>query len=44
MLDTAPKTGPRKLVEVAGLKMYFPITAGIFRTRVGDVKGTSALR
>ena len=38
MLDAAPKPGRRKLVEVAGLKMYFPITAGIFRTRVGDVK------
>ena len=29
---------PRKLVEVKGLKMYFPITAGIFRRKVGDVK------
>ena len=29
---------PKKLVEVKGLKMYFPITAGIFRTKVGDVK------
>ncbi|OYX42873.1 MAG: peptide ABC transporter ATP-binding protein [Rhodobacterales bacterium 32-67-9] len=38
MLDAAPQTGRRKLVEVAGLKMYFPITAGIFRTKVGDVK------
>jgi oligopeptide transport system ATP-binding protein len=36
MLDTA--AGRRKLVEVSGLKMYFPITAGIFRTKVGDVK------
>jgi len=34
MLDHAK----RPLVEVAGLKMYFPITAGVFRTRVGDVK------
>ncbi|WP_284164432.1 dipeptide ABC transporter ATP-binding protein [Frigidibacter sp. SD6-1] len=34
MFDAAP----RKLVEVKGLKMYFPITAGIFRRKVGDVK------
>ena len=34
---TAPV--PRKpLVEVTGLKMYFPITAGVFRRKVGDVK------
>ena len=26
------------LVEVRGLKMYFPITAGVFRKKVGDVK------
>ena len=35
MLDAK---APRKLVEVHGLKMYFPITAGIFRRKVGDVK------
>jgi oligopeptide transport system ATP-binding protein len=30
---------PRKtLVEVRGLKMYFPITAGLLRRKVGDVK------
>jgi oligopeptide transport system ATP-binding protein len=29
---------PQPLVEVTGLKMYFPITAGILRRRVGDVK------
>ena len=34
MLDTAAK----KLVEVRNLKMYFPVTAGIFRGKVGDVK------
>ncbi len=33
--STAPK---RPLVEVEGLKMYFPITAGILRKKVGDVK------
>ncbi|OCX64629.1 peptide ABC transporter ATP-binding protein [Thioclava sp. SK-1] len=26
------------LVQVQGLKMYFPITAGVFRKHVGDVK------
>lgn len=35
MLDANPR---RKLVEVRGLKMYFPISAGIFRRKVGDVK------
>jgi len=35
MLDA---TAPKKLVEVQGLKMYFPITAGLFRSKVGDVK------
>jgi oligopeptide transport system ATP-binding protein len=30
--------GRSKLVEVRGLKMYFPITAGLFRRKVGDVK------
>ena len=29
---------PKPLVEVRGLKMYFPITAGILRRKVGDVK------
>ena len=36
MLDTAPAR--RKLVEVQGLRMYFPITAGLLRRKVGDVK------
>jgi oligopeptide transport system ATP-binding protein len=35
MLDAAPR---RKLVEVRNLKVYFPIYAGIFRSKVGDVK------
>ncbi|GHE00597.1 ABC transporter ATP-binding protein [Allgaiera indica] len=33
--DTDPR---RKLVEVRGLKMYFPITSGLLRRHVGDVK------
>ncbi len=35
MFDTAER---KPLVTVDGLKMYFPITAGIFRAHVGDVK------
>ena len=35
MFDGTPG---KKLVEVKGLKMYFPITAGIFRSKIGDVK------
>ena len=35
MLDGEQK---KPLIEVRGLKMYFPITSGIFRTKVGDVK------
>jgi oligopeptide transport system ATP-binding protein len=33
-----PDGGRTPLVEVAGLKMYFPITAGLLRRKVGDVK------
>ncbi len=35
MLDATPR---KVLVEVRGLKVYFPITAGIFRRKVGEVK------
>ncbi|MCV2863678.1 ABC transporter ATP-binding protein [Defluviimonas sp. WL0075] len=38
MLDRPAPAARRKLVEVKGLKMYFPITAGILRRKVGDVK------
>ncbi|MBS0563792.1 MAG: ATP-binding cassette domain-containing protein [Proteobacteria bacterium] len=31
------------LVEVRGLKMYFPITAGLLRRKVGDVKAVDDL-
>lgn len=37
MLDHAEQ-GSRKLVQVKGLKMHFPIYAGLFRRRVGEVK------
>ncbi|WP_413867642.1 ABC transporter ATP-binding protein [Albidovulum sp.] len=36
MLDAAAPR--RKLIEVRSLSMYFPITAGLFRRHVGDVK------
>jgi len=39
MADTAPRT----LVEVHDLKMYFPITAGLLRRKVGDVKAVDGV-
>ncbi len=36
MFDQSP--GARKLVEVRGLKMYFPIHSGVMRRHSGDVK------
>ncbi len=41
MLD-APNSG-KKLVEVQGLKMHFPIYAGLFKTRVGEVKAVDGV-
>lgn len=40
MLDQTPDmtTEAAPLVKVSGLKMYFPITAGFLRRKVGDVK------
>ncbi len=38
MLDAAPNKKPKTLVEVRGLKMYFPIFTGLFRSHTGDVK------
>ncbi|MFP1644959.1 ABC transporter ATP-binding protein [Pontitalea aquivivens] len=35
---TAPEAARKPLIEVRGLRMYFPITAGVLRRRVGDVK------
>ncbi len=31
------------LVQVKGLQMYFPITAGLFRRRVGDIKAVDGI-
>ena len=39
MLDQTPKP----LVEVRGLKMHFPIYAGLLRRRVGDVKAVDGI-
>ena len=40
MRDT---TARRKLVEVDGLKMYFPIHSGVFRRHTGDVKAVDGI-
>ena len=34
---------PAKLVEVKGLKMYFPIHTGLFRRHTGDVKAVDGI-
>ena len=34
---------PAPLVQVRGLKMYFPIVAGLLRRKVGDVKAVDGL-
>lgn len=41
MLDATAT--PPKLVEVSGLKMHFPIYAGLFRKHVGDVKAVDGV-
>ena len=44
MLDAvAPTTAPQKLVQVNGLKMYFPIYSGVFRNHTGDVKAVDGI-
>ena len=44
MLDAAPEKKARKpLLQVRNLKMYFPITAGILRRKVGDVKAVDGV-
>jgi len=47
MYDGKPRTEKgqalQPLVEVRGLKMYFPITSGLFRRKVGDVKAVDGL-
>ena len=40
MLDDTPK---KPLVEVRNLKMHFPIHAGVFRKRVGEVKAVDGI-
>ena len=40
MFDVTPG---KKLVEVKDLKMHFPIYAGLFRTRVGEVKAVDGV-
>ncbi|WP_372839230.1 ABC transporter ATP-binding protein [Phaeovulum sp.] len=41
MLDHTPTK--KTLVEVDGLRMYFPITAGLLRRKVGDVKAVDGV-
>ncbi len=41
MLDAAAP--PKKIVEVRDLKMHFPIHAGVFRRRVGEVKAVDGV-
>ncbi len=45
MVPAMPKDmqADKPLVEVRGLKVYFPITAGILRRKVGDVKAVDDL-
>jgi oligopeptide transport system ATP-binding protein len=43
MLDLAKDPDRRPLVSVRDLKMYFPITAGLLRRKVGDVKAVDGV-
>jgi oligopeptide/dipeptide ABC transporter ATP-binding protein len=40
---TAPTAGLPNLIEVADLKVYFPIRSGIFQTEVGTVKAVDGV-
>ena len=40
MLDAPP---PRRLVEINGLKMHFPIRSGLLRRRTGEVKAVDGV-
>ena len=43
MADGGATGSKRPLVEVRGLKKYFPITAGVLRRKVGDVKAVDGV-
>lgn len=45
VLDGAPmsKAQAAPLVQVRGLKMYFPVVAGLLRRKVGDIKAVDGL-
>ena len=47
-VSPSPRSGPgaqaaAPLVQVRGLKMYFPIVAGLLRRKVGDIKAVDGL-
>jgi len=51
LLASIPSTEPRhemsrsekKLVEIEGLKVYFPIRKGVFKRKVGDIKAVDGI-
>jgi oligopeptide transport system ATP-binding protein len=43
MFDARPDPALRPLVQVEGLKMYFPIYTGLFRRHTGDVKAVDGV-
>lgn len=38
MTETPPNTSYDRIVDVQGLKMYFPVTRGLLRRKVADIK------
>ena len=42
-VNAGPGASPPALVQVRGLKMYFPIYSGLLRRRVGDVKAVDGV-